>query len=280
VTKNVAILGCGPAGLMVAHAAAMSGWNFRIYSQKRKSKLFGAQYLHENIPGLEHGGPMTVKYQLDGTPEQYRRKVYGEEWDGTVSPEDYIEEHYAWDLRAAYEHLWFVYGAEIIDVDLSGAWPVGLNKRAFPVWTNQADLVISTIPRTVWDNNPDNFKSTTVWAMGDGDYERVHLHRPPPFHVVCDGTKKHHWYRVSNIFGYCTMEWPQWWNQPFASVTPPAHGAVRVAKPLAYTGNAAQDFIHLGRFAQWEKGVLTTDVFRESLKIFAKDSVEVANDAI
>jgi hypothetical protein len=264
VTKSVAVLGCGPAGLMVAHAAAMSGWNFRIYSKKQKSKLFGAQYLHEDIPGLEHGGPMTVKYQLDGTPEQYRRKVYGEEWDGTVSPEDYEGEHYAWDLRLAYEHLWFDYGHEVVDFDLQ-------ERNHYYTWA--ADLVISTVPRTVWDSNEDNFKSTTVWAMGDGDYERVHLHRPPPFHVMCDGTKNHAWYRVSNIFGYCTMEWPQWWNTPFASVTPPAHGAVRVAKPLVYTGNAARDFIHLGRFAQWEKGVLTTDVFCQALKVFNDDKI-------
>lgn len=269
MTKSVAILGCGPAGLMVAHAANLSKWDWCIYSKKQKSKLFGAQYLHEPIPEITgkdpEDGAVLLNYKLRGTPEEYRQKVYGEAWDGNTSPEDYEGEHYAWDLRLAYEHLWFDYGHEIEHAEL------GLTGYAFN--HQKYDLIISTVPRTVWDNNNDNFQHSYIWALGDGDYERVHLHRPDPFTVQCDGTKSIPWYRVSNIFGYCTMEWPQWWNAPFASVTPPAHGAVRVAKPLVYTGSAARDFIHLGRFAQWQKGVLTSDVFKESMRIFREDSI-------
>lgn len=267
MSKNVAILGCGPAGLMVAHAAQLSGWDFHIFSKKQKSKLFGAQYLHKAIPGLEHGGPITVKYNLQGTPEMYRHKIYGNTWDGTVSPEDYLEEHSAWDLRAAYEHMWFEYGGEVHDIELG----TFLFDRSFDAW--RADLVISTVPRTVWDPYEAHFESTKVWAIGDGDYERVHLYRPDPFHIVCDGTKDHKWYRVSNIFGHCTMEWPQWWNGPYATVEPPARGASLIAKPLRYTGNSAPDFIHLGRFGAWEKGVLTSDVFFQAMRVFANDKI-------
>lgn len=254
---------------MVAHAAKLNGWDFRIYSKKQKSKLFGAQYLHERIPGLLCGPEICVSYELRGSPEEYRHKVYGDVWDGTVSPEDFLEEHSAWDLRAAYNDLWFRYGGEVTDVDFSNCWPGGMDKRSF----DKADLVISTVPRTIWDSNNSHFERSTIWAVGDSDYERVHLHRPFPFSVVCDGTKENKWYRVSNIFGYCTMEWPQWWNSPFASVTPPARGAVMVTKPLRYTGSAAQDFIHLGRYAQWEKGVLTSDVFKEAMKVLDNDSI-------
>lgn len=272
MTKSVAILGCGPAGLLVAHAAQLCGWDFHIYSKKQKSPIFGAQYLHEPIPDITgtdpEDGHVMLSYRLKGTPEEYRHKVYGPSWDGQTSPEDYEGDHYAWDLRAAYEKLWDMYSDSIEDVEIQ---PM-LNRHT--TWRTGHDLVISTIPRTVWDSNIHNYRVSYIWALGDAEHERVFLHRPPPFTVLCDGTKETAWYRVSNIFGYCTMEWPQWWNRPYASVTPPARGASRVAKPLEYTGSAARDIIHLGRYAQWQKGVLTSDVFRDSMGIFAKDAID------
>lgn len=271
--KHVAILGCGPAGLMVAHAASMSGWDFRIYSKRQKSQLFGAQYLHQPIPGLYHGGPKIVQYRMNGSAESYRRKVYGETWDGTVSPEDFPEPHAAWDLRQAYEGMWFKYGDEIVDVDFREKLLANL-VHSFTVNTHTPDLIVSTVPRTLWDDDLSHFERTTVWALGDAEHERVHMFRPDPFNVICDGTNDHQWYRVSNIFGYCTMEWPQWWNKPFATVTPPCHGASRVTKPLRYTGTDDTGFVHLGRYGAWEKGVLTSDVFYEAMKVFARDSIK------
>jgi len=254
---------------MVAHAATLSGWDFRIYSRRVKSQLFGAQYLHQPIPGLS-GNPKYVDYQMRGRAEDYRRKVYGEDWDGTVSPEDFPEPHAAWDLREAYDTLWDRYEDEIRPLTITPApsWMLTEDMRQLG-----ADLIISTVPRTVWDDDDSHFHKAYIWALGDGDYERVHMHRPDPFTVICDGTRENKWYRVSNIFGYCTMEWPQWWNYPYASVTPPARGAARVAKPLAYTGNAATDIIHLGRYAEWTKGVLTSDVFYEAMKALARDAI-------
>lgn len=268
--KSVAILGCGPAGLLVAHAAEMSGWDFRIYSRKMKSKLFGAQYLHQPIPNLECGAPKLVQYSLRGTPEDYRRKVYGNDWDGTVSPEDYQEAHAAWDIRLAYDHLWREYEAEIWDVNL----------QAIPDVYHEVqkghDLVISTVPRKIWARPGDVFESQKVWALGDtSESDRVRLYRPPDFHVYCCGTDEHEWYRVSNIFGYCTMEWPGFLTadgHEFAR-HPPARGASIVEKPLRHNSTAASDFVHLGRYGAWEKGLLSSDAFYEAMKVFAKDKL-------
>jgi len=50
---RIAVLGCGPAGLMSAHAAMVateSEADLAIFSTKRKSPLYGAQYLHQPIP--------------------------------------------------------------------------------------------------------------------------------------------------------------------------------------------------------------------------------------
>lgn len=271
MTKSVAILGCGPSGLMVAHAAAMNKWNFRIFSKKQESRLYGAQYLHAAIPGLDGGLPETVNYLLEGTAEQYRRKVYGEVWDGTVSPEDFLETHYAWNLRSAYRQLWCRYRSEIADMTIPPTLVDTLGKEMYP-W-HKWDLVISTIPRTVWDNDNSHFERINIWALGDTEMPRVEPpYRPEAFTVMCDGRPATPWYRVSNIFGYCTVEWPQWWKSE--SVMPPVPGASLVAKPLRYTGSAAQEFIHLGRYAQWTKGVLTSDVFFDAMKVFADDSIE------
>jgi hypothetical protein len=273
--KSVAILGCGPSGLLVAHAAELCGWDFRIFSKKQKSPLHGAQYLHQAIPNLDCGTPQMIEYKLNGTPEQYRHKVYGTDWDGVVSPEDYWEAHYAWDIRRAYSQLWDKYEDEIQHWHIDDKWY--MTYKAGLSLAMKHDLVISTVPRTVWDSNPANFESTKIWALGDTEMPRVDpAYRPAPFTVFCEGDHRVPWYRVSNIFDYCTVEWPY---DPLKrlnsrlTLRSPHKGASVVIKPLRYTGSAAPDFVHLGRYGAWQKGVLTSDVFFEAIKVFASDKI-------
>jgi len=264
VTKSVAILGCGPSGLMVAHAAAMLGWDFRIYSKKRKSQLFGSQYLHNPIPGMTDGPAAIVEYHLEGTPEEYRRKVYGPSWDGTVSPEDLEQDHYAWDIRQTYDKMYAAYEAEIQDQSFD---TVG-ERAGISLWLKgNHDLVISTVPRKIWANPGDQFLSSRVWAYGDAPELGQHTpFRPRDFTVICDGTKDVGWYRASNIFGHCTIEWPE-------DSKPPLDGISLVEKPLSHNSTAASDFIHLGRYGAWQKGVLTTDVFYQAMTALAGDKL-------
>lgn len=268
--KSVAILGCGPTGLMVAHAAELSGWDFRIYSRKQPSKLYGAQYLHQAIPNLDCGVPKMVRYTLRGTAEAYRRKVYGDEWDGTVSPEDFVETHGAWDIREAYDHLWREYSEEIYDVNIDREW------ARWDGWMLPGtDLVISTVPRNIWAQPGDLFQSQKIWALGDTEMPRVEPpYRPEPFTVICEGSRDVPWYRISNIFGYCTIEWPFTGYEPEnqwapGDYLPPIPGASIVEKPLRHNSTAASQFVHLGRYGAWQKGVLTSDAFYEAMKVFA-----------
>lgn len=260
--KSVAILGCGPAGLLVAHAATLSGWDLRIYSRKRKSKLYGAQYLHAEIPNLDCGMPKTVTYTLRGTPEQYRRKVYGDDWDGTVSPEDLTENHFAWDIRKAYDKLWDQYESEIRELEIywsvDGALQSHLGERV--------DLVISTIPRKIWAKPGDVFESQRIWALGDDDPDGG-LASQNDFTVICDGTNICNWYRSAKIFGHSTLEWP--WRED----SKPMYDAVVVEKPLRHNSKAASDFIHLGRYGAWQKGILSSDAFFDAMKVFANDRI-------
>src|SRR5215472_7502892 len=104
---NVAILGCGPAGLAAATAAVNLGRKVLIISNSSKpSRQYGCQYLHAPVPGYESVHHTVVGYHLNGTAEQYRAKVYGDKWEGRVSPEDFIGEHEAWDIRETYRHMW------------------------------------------------------------------------------------------------------------------------------------------------------------------------------
>lgn len=255
--KSVAILGCGPSGMMAVQAAVLSGWNFRIYSRKVKSELHGAQYLHQPIPGLPCGSPKLVRYHLRGTPEDYRRKVYGDAWDGTVSPEDFEEHHYAWDLREAYDHLWETHEWDIAPIDINWSAEEGL-----PRHLSKYDMVINTVPRTVWDRDPSHFESTQIWAKGD----RVGRIGQPDNTIECNAESSVPWYRSAKIFGHATFEWP---GGPWR----PMVGAVQVRKPLRYTGEDHTGFLHMGRYGAWEKGVLTSDVFFEAMKAFANDSI-------
>ena len=262
--KSVAILGCGPSGMMAAHAALLSGWDFRIYSRKVKSTLHGAQYLHQPIPGLPCGSPKLVRYTLRGTPEDYRRKVYGDDWDGTVSPEDFEENHHAWDLREAYNYLWDAHEYDIAPIDISWSAEEGL-----PRHLSKYDMVISTVPRTVWDRDPRHFESAVIWAKGD----RVGRIGQPDNTIECNAEPNVAWYRSAKIFGHATFEWPSLWHRD-GNAAPPMEGAVVVRKPLRYLGNAMPDFLHMGRYGAWEKGVLTSDVFFDAMKAFANDSIE------
>lgn len=271
--KSVAILGCGPAGLLAAHAAVLSGWDFRVYSRKQRSQLYGAQYLHQPIPNLDCGTPALVHYELRGTPEAYRRKVYGDSWDGTVSPEDFMETHSAWDIRRAYRNLWELYHTEIEAFDFTNtpAWMLYEDLAGKQTFTSSHDIVISTVPRKLWAEPGDVFESQRIWALGDTEERRVNGNRPPDFTVVCSADVLVPWYRVSNIYGYATMEWP--YDYEAWEPEPPSMGASIVEKPLRHNSTAASDFHHVGRYGKWEKGVLSSDAFYDAMKTFAEDSI-------
>jgi hypothetical protein len=256
--KSVAILGCGPAGLLAAHAAAKNGCHFAIFSKRRPSHLFGSQYLHQPIPGITDE-QVTVKYEMVGDPEGYRQKVYGDQWDGNVSPEDLDQAHYAWDIRSAYRKLWDLYSDNIYHCEITSERQVMRDARL-----ETYDTVISTVPRTIWRRTGDVFESSNIWAIGDAP----ELGQTVPFRleednlVICDGTSSVGWYRLSRVFGYSTIEWPE-------HAKPPISGVQKVTKPLACATKGAPDFTHMGRYGAWRKGVLTTDVYDEALKVTA-----------
>lgn len=254
---KVAVLGCGPAGLMAAHAASVSGAEVQIFSRRRKSEMYGCQYLHAPIPGMTDVAPVEVHYHLHGDIETYRRKVYGDNFDGAVSPEDLVGNHAAWDIRRTYDNLWMEYGRQIRNEDLSAAWLCNFLPRS------EYDLVINSIPRRALCRSPHHtFPSEQVWALGDAPERGIFAPRYSNNNqVICNGMESPPWYRAACVFGYSTVEWPS----HGLPVTKAFEHAQVVWKPIETDCDCWPDVMHVGRYGRWEKGVLSHTAFQQVL---------------
>lgn len=249
---KIAVLGCGPAGLMAVHGvrAVRPEADVAIFSKARKSHMFGAQYLHEPIPGLE-ARKTTVDYQLRGSMDDYRRKVYGPKWDGKVSPDDYIGEHDAWNIRDAYDQLWSLYGDWVNDVQID---PAGV--RAL-YDDHKFDLVVNTIPLDILCHRGHSFGAVEIVAAGDAPEHGVKvssMYHCPYDTVVCNGESAPSWYRMSRIFDYTTVEWP-------GGLKVPVNSAANVVKPTFNNCDCWPDMLKVGRYGSWTKGVLSHEAF-------------------
>ena len=251
------ILGAGPAGLMAAHAAALNNHDVIIASRKgRKSKMMGAQYLHAPIPMATTSPAFTIHYDLiGGTEEEYSNKVYGNLWDGSVSPEDLEKTHDAWDIREAYDWLWDTYGDYVMDWDCTGPASIGnLFNWAKP------DVKISTVPAPLLCERDHSFTSSSIWSS---DKEMMPI---PDNHVVLNAGEAPRWYRSARIQGWDTVEWPH-------SVRPPVNPLWEVVKPLKHNCTCHPDVHRMGRYGKWTKGVLSHEAFYETAKINQEQGV-------
>lgn len=258
---KVAVLGCGPTGLLAAHGVVQAAEemgtevSLSIYSAKRKSELFGCQYLHSAIPGLQVPW-QRVSYQLIGSLDEYRRKVYGDAEDISVSPELLESEHTAYDIRAAYDQLWKKYEPAVTDYFFShGSWR-SLDAKLQADATN---LVISSLPAPVicFEKPECKFESQRVWAMGDAPELGRKAAWPggvvPDRTIVCNGDPTVPWYRASHVFHHGTVEWPE-------EATPP-RGASRVNKPIRTSCRCNPGVQRVGRYGRWAKGVLAHSAY-------------------
>lgn len=280
----VAILGCGPTGLVAAHACAMKHVPFTIFSKRRKSFLFGSQYLHEPIPGIiseQEGEP--VKYLNFGTPEEYRRKTHGKFWDGIVAPEDFETDHMAWNIREAYDRLWRKYSGKIVDYEiplrtngLHGEPDFAIEHPAQTVEADihlsRYDLVISTVPRKIWATHGEQYVYSEGWALGDAPEHGVYVPiEADDMTIVCHGGEDVRWNRLSKVFGYTTIEWPADTALPERDLEYCGAVPSKFIKPLKYVWSDkgrpnpvnSPRWLHVGRYGQWHKGVVVTDAWHD-----------------
>lgn len=260
--KRVAILGCGPAGLFAAHAFNDAGWDVVILSKKRKSHMYGAQYLHRPIPGLPERSSK-VEYQLWGSADDYASKVYGPKLpNGVQASPAYLEGfHDAWDIRMAYDEAWYRYEHQIIPTAIGAAEVEGFLREPL-------GYVVSTIPLPSICREPERheFTAQKIWAAGDApDQGRLCPISCPPDTVICNGHMDRAWYRVSNVFGHTTAEWPH-------DRRPPLSDIAEVTKPIAHNCDCwdPSRFVGVGRYGAWQKGVLSHHAYEQAASLASK----------
>ena len=250
----VAILGCGPSGLLAAHACDRYGIPFVIFSRYQKSDLGGAQFSHIPIPGLtEEIPPVELRYSVNGEASIYQEKVYESTPVPFVSFENVKDGMVvrAWNLRAIYYQLWERYAPNIItQPEIEGKWIEKIQDSIF-------DIVFSSIPliavcRASFDMDVSHqFRSHPIRIFNQA------LADIPDNTIIYDGTKDHSYYRMSKIFGVGSTEWGG------SSPVPPGIPLRTVHKPIATNCNCHPKIQRIGRFGTWTKGVLTMHAFNK-----------------
>jgi hypothetical protein len=254
---NVAILGCGPSGLLAAHAAEQRGHEVVIISRKIKSEINGAMFLHLGIPGINEVAPdFMIQVIKNGVREGYAENVYNDpshpvSWDkfeGGPFP--------AWDLRAVYDKLWEAWELKIIDREYSHSMLTSLLDGSY--------AVISTIPRTVTCLRPAHrFTSQDIWIerLEGGLIERVNDDNLMYYNGFTPDGKYGMigppWYRYCQINGLRSWEYAK----PRDPVSEIGGRVIRGFKPIATTCDCWPQVMFAGRFGQWQKQILTHHVY-------------------
>ena len=251
---RIAVLGCGPAGMFAAHAAAEEGHTVDILSKARKSFMRWAQYLHEPIPGLS-GDPFKISYELVGEVDIYRNKVYGD-GEVQVSVETLVGVADAWDIREAYDAAWSLYEDRIFDWDAAS--------HGIPSDVDY-ELVFSTIPAKALCQGHDpalpkflrcEFSSqmvlsTALAASSISNRDNV---------VVCSGDVKDLWYRTSRIHGWETSEYGDFVGK---DAIPTGVKVWEVEKPISTDCRCHPWVVRSGRYGKWTKGVLAHESYND-----------------
>lgn len=251
---------------MAAHAVALAGQPLVILSRPYKSRLGGAQFLHEPIPELTDDEPdIWITYQRAGNAAMYQFKAYGNGPQPTFVSFDGVEKGMTqpgWNLRKIYDRLWDMYGGQVTERQMNAeTLREVLEDELF-------SYVISSIPlshlcRRAQMTTPGGhrFSQQAIMILNDkcfGGHEDNT--------VWYDGTRSHSWYRSSRLFG---VESTEWGVRAAADVPYNTDDMVAVQKPLETTCDcwpSSKKFIKVGRFGRWLKGTLAHDGFRSTVQ--------------
>jgi hypothetical protein len=261
------VLGSGPAGLIAAHAAVTAGHSVVILSNNQFREPQGCQYLHEPIPGVDCGKGKNLLYSLQGTEAGYRSKVYGESFGRIpVSPHEQAGPQTVWDLRLAYANLCKKYWSLIVEATVTPEWldeATGIAGQDRIDWKILSTIPAPTLCRRISIGSMDAggalhvFHYVKGWAVGGTNLPI----QANPFTVVCDGTKDVGYSRISNVFGYQTIEYP--WRD---GRKPPLEGISEITKPITTNCDCRPNIVRLGRYGKWHKGSLAHTVYAETME--------------
>lgn len=254
----VAVLGCGPAGLLAAHACNMAGIPVCIISEGKRSGLGGAQFLHAPIPGIHralHPDTM-VSYERRGDPDIYKKKAFSElpvEWKPWTEGGQPAGRA-AWSLESTYDMLWD--GMEEVIHDERNMVKVDMD------WLeSEADqflFIVNSIPLRALCVNPDHKFITQAITIAPGVFEAIE-----DDHVLYDGTGDKSWYRTSRIFG---CEYTEWGH---GAKVPPGLQTFKDYKPMSTDCDCLQTrfprLLSVGRRGKWSAREFTHDAFYDTI---------------
>jgi hypothetical protein len=244
---NIAVLGCGPCGLLVAEAVHQLGHEPHIYSRKQRSEIPGSQHLQGYIPKVTPQYPdSAVMFVRMGTKEGYAEKVYGDPYHPSGWPQ-YDGICKSWSVFKAYDLLWAKWSREVVDREL--------NVITLGNLVDEYELILSTIPQKNICIKSHHFGGVPFWIQpritpADDQHREV---------VVFNGLPDDAWYRWS-ILGR---------KESLESTTPLAH-AIQGWKAIENDCDCWPEIHRLGRWAKWQHGVLLHHAFHEAAEIIAQ----------
>lgn len=235
MTLRVAILGCGPSGLLAAEGVRQWGFNPTIISRPEPSRIGGAQYLHRAIPEVTPSqAEGVVIFQKVGTACGYSKKLYDRKTHTSWDEFD-VGPHRVWNMQSAYNLLWGRFSFNIS--------PMNIRPENVLALTQIFDAVFSTIPLKVLCQKNHSFIDKAVYiSEGASEIERNENK------IIWNGLEATRWYRQSNIFGHAYTEWPY---------DPGDRKVVRIRKPIKTDCDCQPGLLKLGRYGEWRKGVLS-----------------------
>jgi hypothetical protein len=231
---DAAVIGCGPAGLLSAHAIERAGLTADIYSERPgPSPMAQGVFLHSAIPDITHRLPDAyLLFKKVGTAAVYSRKVYGEvrstswdRFDEGLRP--------AWALAPAYGALWGRYGDRVQTLRVNAVVVRGLLKRY--------GLVINTAPAWALCEGGHIFEQTDIWLI-DGAPDEVVENS-----VLYNGREQDHWYRAQDLFGHRVTE---------CARDPGVWRRRKGFKVVQTDCDCHPNVMRNGRFGTWKPGVL------------------------
>jgi hypothetical protein len=245
---NIAVLGCGPAGLIAADELDTFGHKVTILSKKQKSVISGAQFIHKNIGWYLPLDPdFIIEVSKAGTAQGYATNVYGDPLAKTSWANFQEGDLPGWSMQSAYTILWNLWNGKIIDIEITPYLIGDLLERY--------DRVFSTVPLRTICHSGHTFTSQKVYIV----------HQEPSsiqknvmyYNGKSPNEGGYLWYRFSRLEKYESWEYSEynwlWGGASDISSLP----VQQIWKPLSTNCDCHPGLIRIGRYGEWDKRVLT-----------------------
>lgn len=268
-SRQVAVLGSGPSGLLAAWACVDAGFEPVLFDkdiQQPNGTTAGVFYLHGkcNLPiRSAKVDILAVGANARDLQYAYREKVYkSHDKNLMVSIPSSREIHTVYDGMQAMAFLWGVFGPKI-EHGYIETFDEALDfLHAYP-------RVISTIPLPVYFPNT-SFPYKIAWIK-TASYPYI---VDDENYVLYNANPSVEWYRMSNIFGRWTMEYVPGYI-PYAEENRHPYMCREVQKvEPALRGTIPEtpdNFLLTGRYGAWDKSCLTNLVYERVIKWLCLD---------